>query len=164
GVPLRRYRARRLRGGARRRDAGRQQSVRARGGRLADRASSGGPAGGTARPATAAGPVELTARSRDAGEGLVVAAAARGLRFAPRRVDGFADLLQPGAGLAIDQPVPAFRAKAPLKCRDADLYRGGADAIADARQIREGGGPLDDPDAAAAAAGQIGRRRGPQPD
>src|ERR1700730_12881714 len=87
------------------------------------------------------------------------------LRPQPTRLlDRDAHLTQPGGCFGIDQPVPALGTKAPLERGNGDLFGGGADAIADPREIGEGAGALHHPDPASASAGQIGARLRPQPD
>src|SRR5216684_8812008 len=78
-----------------------------------------------------------------------------------RRLDRHAHLRKPGAGLGVEQPVPALRAEAALERGERDLLRGGGNAIADPGEIGERTGMLDHPDTAAAAARLPGGGRRP---
>src|SRR5712691_2734025 len=81
-----------------------------------------------------------------------------------RRLDRHAHRVEPAAGLAVQQAVPARRAEAALEGGQGHLLDRGRQAIADPCQIGERGGPQHYPDAAAAAVRRrpVGRR--PQAD
>src|SRR5216684_9309320 len=81
-----------------------------------------------------------------------------------RGLDRHAQFGEPGAGLGVEQPIPALRAEAALEGGERDLLGGGRNAIADPGEIGERGGVLDHPDTAAAAAQEAGGGRWPQAD
>src|SRR5260370_32374350 len=95
--------------------------------------------------------------------GSIEAAAAALLPGRLRSGDSHPHLAEPAAGLAVQQAVPARRAEAALEGGQGHLLDRGRDAVADPRQIGERRGPLQQPDAAAAAGlHRVGRW--PQPD
>src|ERR1044071_6618593 len=75
----------------------------------------------------------------------IIAPAASQLRLCLRPPGGFAALPETHPRLPVDEPVPALRPEAALKCGDGDALGRGADAIANARKIGERGGALNDP-------------------
>ena len=81
-----------------------------------------------------------------------------------RRLDREPHVAQPEARLEVEQPVPALRAKAALERGERDLLGAARHAIADAGEIGEGGGAVNDADAAPAPPRDVRRRGRPQPD
>ena len=67
-------------------------------------------------------------------------------------------------GFGIEPTVPTLRAKPALKGGYDHGLVGGTNAVADGREIGQGGGALDNADASAAAAGETRRCLWPDPD
>src|SRR4029077_10327041 len=82
----------------------------------------------------------------------------------PLAVVGSPHFVEALSGFGIEPAVPTLRAKPALKGGNDRGLVGGTDAVADGREIGQGGGALDNADASAPAARKTGRRLRPDPD
>src|SRR5271167_3093592 len=81
----------------------------------------------------------------------------------PSAVVGRAHFGEAQSGLRVEPAVPACRTKSPLEGGNGRGLGACRDAIADGGQIGERTGKLDNPDAAAAAVGEVDRGLRPDP-
>jgi len=95
---------------------------------------------------------------------LIIPPATSQLSLSLHQLENFTHLPETHPRLPVDEPVPALRPEAALKCGDGDPLGRGADAIADPCEIGERSGAFNDPDRSPTPA-RLGRRRlGPESD